>query len=406
MQYFGNELKAQETCNLDKVTSDFSGKRETYTTSGLFARTRNKKYSCLYCNEDHFSSRCDKVTNCEARKAILRKHGRCLFLDNGHIAKNCTSQYVCKRCKKGKHHISMCEADPLGKHNDSNNDKEGSNNTTDKDNSSFTGHTGCENKGILLQIALADICSADTTKVKHYSRISFDSGSQRSYISAKARETLQLKALRTEKVIIKTFGPDNDSKVLELDVVQVNIKNKFKNRFTLIEALRVPTICSPLTSQHIASAKNIVEFKNLKFADHNESLSILPVGILVGIVFYHAFMTGRIIRSKAGPVTCGTRLGWVISGRFGASSPASSHCFETHLLRATVEVENSTLGLRDHLDKFWATENIGAESDQVVNDFENNIVHDSTRYVAKLPFKPDHEPLPDNFKVCETRLKS
>ena len=27
-------------------------------------------------------------------------------------------------------------------------------------------------------------------------------------------------------------------------------------------------------------------------------------------------------------------------------------------------------------------------------------------YVAKLPFKPDHEPLPDNFKVNETRLKS
>ena len=42
---------------------------------------------------------------------------------------------------------------------------------------------------------------------------------------------------------------------------------------------------------------------------------------------------------------------------------------------------------------------------QVVNDFENNIVHDGTRYVEKLPFKPDHEPLPDNFKVNETRLK-
>ena len=47
-------------------------------------------------------------------------------------------------------------ADPLRKRNDSNNDKEGGNNTTDKDNSSFTGHTGCENKGILLQTALAD----------------------------------------------------------------------------------------------------------------------------------------------------------------------------------------------------------------------------------------------------------
>ena len=54
-------------------------------------------------------------------------HGRCFIcLDNVHIAKNCTSQYVCKRCKKGKHHISICEAYPLGKRNDSNNDKEGS----------------------------------------------------------------------------------------------------------------------------------------------------------------------------------------------------------------------------------------------------------------------------------------
>ena len=43
-------------------------------------------------------------------------------------------------------------------------------------------------------------------------------------------------------------------------------------------------------------------------------------------------------------------------------------------------------------------EYIGAESDQVVNDFENNIVHDGTRYVVL--------PLPDNFKVSETRLKS
>ena len=107
----------------------------------------------------------------------------------------------------------------------------------------------------------------------------------------------------------------------------------------------------PLTSQHIANAKNIVEYKNLEFADHNESLSTLPVGILVGIDFYHALMTGRIIRSKDGPVACGTRLGWVISGRLGASSP-DLHCFETHLLRVTVEVENSTDGLRDNLDKF------------------------------------------------------
>ena len=81
--------------------------------------------------------------------------------------------------------------------------------------------------------------------VKHYTRLLFDSGSQRSYISAKARDTLQLKTLWTEKVIIKTFGPGNDSKIQKLDVIQVNIKDKFENRFTLIEALCVLTIYNP-----------------------------------------------------------------------------------------------------------------------------------------------------------------
>ena len=52
-----------------------------------------------------------------------------------------------------------------------------------------------------------------------------------------------------------------------------------------------------------------------------------------------------------------------------------------------------------------AVENIGSDSDQVVSDFRNNIIHDGTRYVTKLPFKPDHEPLPDNFAVSEGRLK-
>ena len=45
-------------------------------------------------------------------------------------------------------------------------------------------------------------------------RIQFDSGSQRTYISEKVRNRLKLKALRSERVIIKTFGQGEDSEVL------------------------------------------------------------------------------------------------------------------------------------------------------------------------------------------------
>ena len=33
-------------------------------------------------------------------------------------------------------------------------------------------------------------------------------------------------------------------------------------------------------------------------------------------------------------------------------------------------------------------------------------MQNGTRYVVKLPFKPDHELLPDNYNVCKGRLKS
>ena len=51
-------------------------------------------------------------------------------------------------------------------------------------------------------------------------------------------------------------------------------------------------------------------------------------------------------------------------------------------------------------------EGIGTSTDSIVAHFENDIIHDGTRYITKLPFKPDHEVLPDNFKICEGRLKT
>ena len=62
------------------------------------------------------------------------------------------------------------------------------------------------------------------------------------------RHTLKLKAIRVEKVVIKTFGQVENSEVQELDVVQLKVQNKGYARFTFVEALCVPTTCSLLTN--------------------------------------------------------------------------------------------------------------------------------------------------------------
>ena len=41
----------------------------------------------------------------------------------------------------------------------------------------------------------------------------------------------------------------------------------------------------------------------------------------------------------------------------------------------------------------------------VTHQFENDIRYNVERYATKLRFRPDHDWLPDNFKVSENRLE-
>ena len=61
------------------------------------------------------------------------------------------------------------------------------------------------------------------------------------------------------------------------------IKNKSDARFTSVEALCVPTICSPLSGQYISKTHNLKELKDLEFADYEGDSATLPVGIWIGI---------------------------------------------------------------------------------------------------------------------------
>ena len=152
-----------------------------------------------------------------------------------------------------------------------------------------------------------------------HTRILFDSGSQRFYISETVWNKLKLKTVRTERVIINTFGQTGGSEVRKLDVVQFNVKHRTDSLFTTIDALCVPTVCSPLTNQYISSVHDLDEFRGLGFADYEGNTTNLAIGVLVGIDFYHNLITGITLRSKAGPMACGSKLGYVLQGH--RSSP-------------------------------------------------------------------------------------
>ena len=68
-----------------------------------------QKLCCLYCQGEHFPRKCDKVTDVNARKEIL-KNSLCCYscLKTGHASKKFTKSYICWICSK-KYHINICE---------------------------------------------------------------------------------------------------------------------------------------------------------------------------------------------------------------------------------------------------------------------------------------------------------
>ena len=207
LEYFNSELRAQENCASPGMSKTGLGEYrkggDLYTTSGLFGETTQPK--CVYCSkEGHYSSKCQNVSNAQSHKAILHRNKRCFIcLDAGHIAKNCKSRYICRKCKTGKHHISICESSPVYP-KESPPDKRNDQDKEKSDTKGFVVHASCDKSAILLQTARADILPVDGSE-EVSTRILFDSGSQRSYISEKVRSRLKLQTIRTEKVVINSL---------------------------------------------------------------------------------------------------------------------------------------------------------------------------------------------------------
>lgn len=416
LKHFNDELRAYENCipaTKVKTIAEADRKSGAYTTSGMLVHHQDKP-PCLFCQKlGHAPSQCRIVTNVRARKEIVIKKGRCFIcLGSGHLAKYCSSNYSCRKCK-GRHNISICvfEQKKEGNHRNYENKvvKSDINGEGDNENSVHTTHVQAE-MGVLLQTAqglVSNIQEDNSSSV----RILFDTGSQRTYISEDLCFHLKLKTMRTERVIIKTFGNES-STVKNLRVVEFKVKHKFRNDFVVCEALCIPTVCCPVSMQNIDFAKKSFDhIRHLQLADKNDGFLGSVIDILVGADFYHQFFTGKVRKAETGPVACESILGWVLSGPLvmrTINSMQNCNLVETHLLRCVTESDN----LRQDLARFWEIDSLGLEktkftdSDDVVNKFEKEIFHDGTRYVTKLPFKPNHDPLPDNYEVSKRRLLS
>ena len=92
-----------------------------------------------------------------------------------------------------------------------------------------------------------------------------------------------------------------------------------------------------------------------------------------------------------------TCIGWVLSGP-NRYPQDDTHCGVTISLNCTVDSK------LDELKKFWEVEEAPTPVDDVMEQFKKEVEFNGSKYVVKLPFKSEHEFLPDNRRSSERRL--
>ena len=116
-----NEIEAREINDKVKaMASSIEPKRPSYqkpgnSTASSFLTGSQQPFQttkCVHCSERHFSASCEIVTECNARKSILKRDKRGFTcLGKGHNSEQCGKR--CRKCSSQKHHQSICSASEL-----------------------------------------------------------------------------------------------------------------------------------------------------------------------------------------------------------------------------------------------------------------------------------------------------
>ena len=429
MEAIEEEIIARERIDMSAVrqpTPRREGRTPPTATTLVSGNTLGVTVPCCYCNQFHAPTNCDTVVEVEARKQLLRKSGRCFScLKRGHLGRNCRSPNRCRTCG-GSHHTSICHKLAATHHRTSplqmpvTNTKTSLTVSTNQTTAASTLDPSApvfsspptstslyvdSSKAILLQTALVEVFNPCDPSLMLKLRVIMDSGSQRSYLTQRAKDSLALVTSETQCLSIAAFrSTRGDPKSCEVVRVAIRTRSGHEQEFKLFV---VPYICDPLTAQSVNLCSRMYShLSQLDLADTHHSGTPMEVDMLIGSDLYWDLVTGETIRGRGGPVAINTKLGWVLSGPAeadGQQNPTVS-LITTHTLHVNAVGDEEPDAV---LRSFWELESLGVQGpdDLAYDHFISSVVFKHGRYEVSLPWREYHEPLPDNYDLSLKRLQ-
>ena len=107
---FKIELSVREKCDIkpQQNLTDISKSHSQPLATGLYPGSW--KISCAFYKGNHYSDKCETITDISSRKQSLRRSGKCFVcLKTGHMSRHCSMIKTCFHCKEKEHNSALCE---------------------------------------------------------------------------------------------------------------------------------------------------------------------------------------------------------------------------------------------------------------------------------------------------------
>lgn len=357
---------------------------------------KKTRAACIFCEGSHYNDMCKEVSSLEERK--MKLNGRCFYcFRKGHNAKACRIKRKCTHCKK-LHNRALCPQKLTT--------VAGNNSATMKTLESSCLTSNYSNVISYLQTATVKILA---NNLEHQCRLLLDCGSQRSYITAKTVNRLNLTPEKEpDLLLIYTFG-SNDPKETSSPSVKVKLVTK-RNIKKTIQANVVPHITDRLP------VPNITMPSHIDVAADDNSMGE-GIDILIGNDYYFSFIqTGRICLQE-NLYLIDSDFGWLVSGKALDKAEDTILSVITYCQCHNAECPYFTepdLPLRNVDMKFlWSLESIGitdspktTQQEEAVKHFNATVEFRDSRYFVQWPWIQTPPDIPTNFGLAYGRLKS
>ena len=384
------------------ITGAGMSKTSPSVTSALIthhAKKEERPKYCAFCESNtHWSEECKKYSTYEARKEKIK--GKCFIcFKPNHSYKKCRNkEKPCYHCKvKGHHNQSLCPT--RFKITSTSQPKETSTNNiamlpaqekekppAEEIKSIKTLMASNDFKSQLLTVT-TNVYNSKSSKTLR-TRIILDCGSDRTHITKRCINRLNLEIESTETLHVNIFGSTSPA-VIKTPIVHFNLLD-ISGKVQRISAYVTESIVSHIKPPNVAKFRNkFPQYQNIALADDGLDYD---VDILLGMDHLLDVFTWSKIDVDENTLLIDSTFGWLLAHR-NSNASSTSNCLLVHS--------------NDPITTLWSLDSIGIcekpnniEEEDAIQQFYSSITFKDNRYSVSWPWRYYPPRLKSNYGLA------